>query len=94
MRIFKTIYVYLEVGYTNFLRLLKIRKSIKPIPKNTLYCYEFDTERNKKEPIDGYWIKPCKYHRYLDKGNSGCTYVGFVGFDVCLSDKCKICNIE
>ena len=41
----------------------------------------------------GYHIKPCKYYRYIDKkGNRACTYTGFIGFDACLYDQCKICG--
>jgi len=86
--------VYVEVAYARILCLLRINKSTSPIPEGH-YCYVYDEERNKKEPLKngGYWIKPCKYYRIL-KGQlrAGCTYVGFIGWDVCLGDQCKICG--
>jgi len=58
-----------------------------------MYCYEHDVERNIKEPINGYWIKPCKYYRSTNKSKGvACTYVGYFGFDVLLYDQCKICG--
>ena len=26
--------------------------------------------------------------------NAGCIYVGFIGFDSCLGDQCKICGVN
>jgi len=58
-----------------------------------MYCYEYDEERNKKEPTEGYWIKPCKYYRSMKKQcYAGCTYLAIIGFDVCLGDQCKLCD--
>lgn len=59
-----------------------------------MYCYSIDVERNKKEPCSdgGYYIKHCKYYRSMKKEcYGGCTYVGYIGFDFCLGDQCKIC---
>ena len=84
--------VYVEVAYARILCLLRINKSTSPIPEG-LYCYVWDEEKNKKEPINGYWTKPCKYYRSLKRQCfAGCTYVGFIGWDVCLGDQCKICG--
>ena len=91
----KVLWYYIEIGWAKLLLLFGIRKSTAPIPKGTPYCYVWDEEKNKSEPIDGYWIKPCKYYRGM-KGqcDAGCTYVGFIGFDVCLGDQCKICGVS
>ena len=59
-----------------------------------MYCYVFDEEREKREPHTnvGYWIKPCKYYRSMKRYKAGCTYVGYIGWDDCLGDQCKICG--
>ena len=49
---------------------------------------------NQKEPINGYWIKPCKYYRSMKGHSAACTYVGFIGFNPCLGDQCKICGVD
>ncbi len=91
----KVLWYYIEIGFAKLLRLFNIKRSTKPIPKETAYCYIIDEEKNKKEPIDGYWIKPCKYYRAMEEQSyGGCTYVGFIGFDPLLGDQCKICNVE
>ena len=90
----KLLRYYVEIVYTKLLRLFNVRRSTSPIPKGTPYCYVRDDERNKKEPIDGYWIKPCKYYRNMKGYNAACTYVGFIGFDPCLGDQCKICGVD
>lgn len=90
----KLLRYYVEIVYTKLLRLFNVRRSTAPIPKGTPYCYVRDDERNKKEPIDGYWIKPCKYYRNMKGYNAACTYVGFIGFDPCLGDQCKICGVD
>lgn len=62
-----------------------------------MYCYEYDEERNTKEPINdgGYWVKTCKYYRSTPKTKGvACTYVGYMGFDPCLYDQCKICGVK
>lgn len=83
---------YIEVGYAKIMRKIGIRKSIKFIPVGH-YCYTIDEDRNKTEPINGYWIKPCKYYRSMKhQMDAGCTYVGFIGFDPCLGDQCKMCG--
>ena len=86
---------YIEVGFAKLLRFFGIRYSDLPIPKDTLYCYVIDEERNNKEPLEqGYWIKPCKYYRHINNSNAGCVYVGFIGFDPCFADQCKICGVS
>ena len=90
----KILWYYIEIGYAKLLRLFNIRRKTSPIPKGTPYCYVLDDERNKTEPIDGYWIKPCKYYRSMKGYSAACTYVGFIGFDLCLGDQCKICGVD
>lgn len=59
-----------------------------------MYCYEY-VDRTEKEPADGYWTKPFKYYRSTPKTKGiACTYVGHIGFDVCLYDQCKICGVK
>lgn len=72
-----------------------VLKSEDPIPNDTPYCYLWDEEKNNRNPIDGYWIKPCKYYRTTPKTKGvACTYVGYFGFDPCLYDQCKICGVK
>ena len=90
--VIKIILNYIEIFFLKLARLVGIYPDSSIIPRGN-YCYVIDDERNKIEPIDGYWTKQCKYYRNM-KGqlNAGCTYVAFIGEDVCLGDQCKICN--
>lgn len=90
----KVLWYYLEVVYVKLLHIFNIKRTTSPIPKDTPYCYVWDEEKNKKEPINGYWIKPCKYYRNMKGDKAACTYVGFIGWDPSLGDQCKICNID
>lgn len=89
----KLLWYYVEIGYAKLLHLFNVSRSTSPIPRGQ-YCYVWDDERNKKEPIDGYWIKPCKYYRSMKGHSAACTYVGFIGFSPCLGDQCKICGVN
>lgn len=82
-----------EVVYSKLLRLFKIKRDESVIPEGS-YCYVWDEEKNKAQPIDGYWIKSCKYYRNISENNRACLYTGFVGFDFCLYDQCKICGVK
>lgn len=83
---------YIEVYFSKFKNLLKIKKDKTIIPEG-MYCYTLDEERQKIEPcLNGYWIKPCKYYRSMKGNYAGCTYVGYIGWDICLGDQCKICG--
>lgn len=87
----KVAWYFIEVLFTKTQRLFGYKKDTSVIPEG-YYCYVFDNERNKKEPIRGYWIKPCKYYRSMKGHSAACTYVGFIGFDPCLGDQCKMCD--
>lgn len=90
----RLLWYWLEVQYARLLNSLGVPRSTDEIP-NGMYCYEYDEERNVKEPQkDGYWIKKCRYYRSDDSGGKACTYVGFIGFDPCLHDSCKICDVK
>lgn len=67
----------------------KLDSSVIPVGH---YCYVVDHERNKIEPMDGQWIKPCPYFKRFKNGNTACTYAGFIGFDAAHYDQCKICG--
>lgn len=92
---FRLVRYWLETKWTKLLRLFGIELSIDPIPEG-VYCYEWDEERNKRDPqIGSYYIKPCKYYRSTPKTKGvACTYVGYMGFDPLLYDQCKICGIK
>ena len=78
--------------WTKSMRMFGIRKDSSVIPIGH-YCYTIDEKKNISQPIDGYWIKTCKYYRSMKRQcDAGCTYVGFIGFDPCLGDQCKICG--
>lgn len=85
---------FIEVKYTRIERYFGKRKDKSVIPEG-MYCYTWDEEREIRQPHNngGFWIKSCKYYRSM-KGqcDAGCTYVGFMGFDPCLGDQCKICG--
>ena len=86
-------FYHIEILISKILNLLKIYKNSKPIPRGP-YCYTIDESQNKIKPLtEGYWIKTCKYYRCMKKElYAGCTYVGFIGWDLCLGDSCKICD--
>ena len=81
--------IFFEVLYTRLLFIFGRKKDNKAIPKG-VYCYEIIGEVKS----DGsFSCKPCKYYRKSGE-TTACTYVGFMGWDPCLSDQCKICNVE
>ena len=82
---------FIEIIFTKIQLFFGYRKDKSYIPVGH-YCYEWDEERNKKEPTNGYWILSCKYYRSMKGHYAGCTYVGFIGFDSCLGDQCKVCG--
>lgn len=89
----RTIWIYVEVFWAKILLLFGKRKDTSVIPEGQ-YCYIFDGRTGILE--DGRsWLgtKSCPYYRSM-KGelHSACTFVGFVGFDLCLGDSCKICG--
>ena len=64
------------------------------IPKDTLYCYTPDEERNKnRDSWFTYYIKPCPYRIY-GKGNMrGCLHLkGYYTNDPIFRDQCKSCG--
>jgi hypothetical protein len=47
------------------------------------------------DQTNGYWIKTCKYYRSTPETKGvACTYIGYMGFDPCLYDQCKICGVK
>jgi len=90
----KVVWYYIEIVYAKTLHWFGICRDASVIPKGE-YCYVPDEERNAKEKPKGggYYIKPCKYYRHMrGELSAGCTYVGFIGVDLCLGDQCKICG--
>lgn len=89
----RTIWIYVEVLWTKLLLFFGKRKDASVIPEGH-YCYLFDG-RTGFMPDGRSWLgtKPCPYYRGM-KGelDAACTFVGFVGFDMCLGDQCKICG--
>ncbi len=88
----KVIWYYIEIGFTKILNILKITKDASVIPYG-MYCYKFDGRTGIDER--GYtWhgTKTCKYYRHTKNGRAGCTFVGYIGYDACLTDQCKICG--
>ncbi len=77
----KTIWCYIEIAIAKLMNLF-IKKDTAPIPDG-LYCYKWLGKEK---------VKMCKYYRFVGKEKHACTYVGFIGWDPCLSDQCKICG--
>lgn len=90
MAIIYKIWYLIEVFYYWLYQKLGFRLDTNNIPRG-VYCYEPDLERNKNREDNVYYVKPCKYYRYVD-GISVCLYESFIGSDVCLDDQCKICS--
>ena len=83
---------YIQVWFrVLWVKIFHPRQDTSVIPEGP-YCYSVDHEKNKLQPIDGYWIKPCPYFHKFKSGKTACTYEGFLGFDVAHHDQCKICN--
>lgn len=88
--IFRLIWFYIEIIFVKIILFLGIKRNKSIIPKGH-YCYtpiEFPSEKNNGI----YKIKPCKYYRSVTKYIKSCTYEGYIGYDMCLWDQCKICN--
>lgn len=90
---FLVIWYYIEIGWAKFINLLGFERDASVIPEG-LYCYKF----NGKTGIDDrgftwYGTDVCKYYRSMkNQCDAACTYCGFIGFDPCLGDQCKICG--
>jgi hypothetical protein len=65
---------------------------ISVIPEG-VYCYKFDGTKGLT-PEGSTWlgIKSCPYYKPIKGQYVACIYVGFIGWDACLSDQCKICG--
>ncbi len=78
-----------------FLKLQKeTTTDVDLIPKDTLYCYTPDDERNKiRDSSFNYHIKPCPYYVW-GKGNMrGCLHLkGYYTNDLTFKDQCKSCG--
>lgn len=81
----KLIWTTIEILYTKALGALYLVKDPRPIPHNTPYCYTIDNDGQ---------LNVCKYYRKVNKDKSACTFEGYMGYDVCLHDMCKICGIS
>lgn len=90
---FRMIWYYIEVYFSIILSKLGFKKDKTVIPEGH-YCYTWDDEREKNQPHinGGFWVKTCKYYRNLKRYKAACTYVGYIGWDACLGDQCKICG--
>lgn len=81
----KNITILFEVLYAKALGVIGLMKDPRPIPRNTPYCYTIDNEGQ---------LNVCPYYRKVNKDKSVCTFEGYIGYDVCLHDMCKICGIS
>lgn len=89
-RLPRIIWYYIEIYFIKLILLFGIKRNTSVIPEG-LYCYT-PIESPTKDNNYIYKIKPCKYYRHITKNIKSCTYEGFVGFDFCLYDQCKICG--
>ena len=91
----KLIKMWFISKWIKLLGLFGVVRSTSPIPKNTMYCYEVDEERNEKEPFNGYWIRTCPYYcKDYKTGYTLCKLDGYFGFDFGMYDQCKVCGIN
>lgn len=87
----KKILYHIEIYWWKFWLYLGVKRNKKIIPKG-MYCYEYDgTEGVSNDGLHWYGINRCKYYRDMKRINA-CTYLGYIGFDYCLYDQCKICD--
>lgn len=90
----KLFWYWLETRWGKILLKFGVARSITNIPHG-MFCYSYDDERNSKEPTEGYWVKHCKYYRSTPETKGiACTYIGYMGYDPCLYDQCKICGVK
>jgi len=89
----KCIFRFLECVLFAILVRCGLRRNVKYIPESP-YCYLPDIGRNNNKSKDdwSYYIIPCKYYKYISQRLRGCTYLGYMGEDLLLSDQCKICG--
>lgn len=90
-----------EIGYRIKILWLKIQKlrgkqlDESVIPKG-LYCYSVTEEELKRVHSPDwngtYNITPCPYFGCMRDHKAACFYMGFIGWDPCLWDQCKICG--
>ena len=78
-----------------FLKLQKKTITKKDlIPKDTLYCYTPDEERNKNRDSWKYnYIKLCPYYVFWKGYMRGCLHLkGYYTNDPTFADQCKSCG--
>lgn len=86
---FKIVSFYIEIAYAKILRFLHFKKDKSVIPEG-YYCYVWDEDPKRNNE---YHTIPCRFYRSMkNQCYAGCTYVGFIGFDIGLQDQCKICG--
>lgn len=92
MNLLSDIRTYLAVGWSRLRIFFKQPPSIEPIPEGH-YCYQAMSDF-KSFPDGGYGvdIKTCPYFHYVGKHKTACTFLGYVGDDLCHADSCKICG--
>ena len=86
--------LYQVSDYGNVKSLSRTITNVDLIPKDTLYCYTPDEERNKnRDSLKYYYIKPCPYY-VSGKGNMrGCLHLkGYYTNDPVFKDQCKSCG--
>lgn len=71
--------VYIECLLSRICSKLGFTYKKEPIPDG-VYCYDRDGNA-------------CKYFR-ITKEKAGCTYLGYFGDDLLLTDQCKICGVK
>lgn len=88
----KIIWFYIEIGYSKLLNIFNVKRNTSLIPKG-MYCYTFDgTSGTDDSGYTWFGTNSCKYYRSMKGMKAGCTYIGFIGWDPCLGDQCKICG--
>jgi len=84
----RDVYYYLLIFFIRLLKYFGYKLSSEGIPGG-VYCYSIiriDTETGHIT------TKNCPHYKFMSGDNDACTYTGFIGYDCCFADQCKICN--
>ena len=83
--------VYIKILYYRIRLFFGIYLPTNVIPEG-VYCYTPDLEKTERLNDGKFYINPCPYYKHIKGLKSACLYLGYVGYDFCLGDQCKICG--
>ena len=88
-----SLWYFIEALFNRIRILFGYKFDKKCIPKGR-YCYELENNGKDHPLVCCYIKKVCRYYRSNKHGGIACMYLGFYGFDLCLYDQCKICDVN